>query len=128
MPNVIKDVTNATQRMAFFDSEFMNRITNTPRIGKKVSKVRGCRRNSIFIPHPVFPVRLRTSSSVQTQMTWGEGFYLKIKYPTIMTTPNNTDSAYERTNPFWTLRMTPDNHWVDVPSQLAKASMPRWSA
>src|SRR3989337_2502455 len=63
MPNVSRDVTNATQRMAFFCSEFRKRITSTPKSGKEVRRVRGCKRNSMFYPQ----VQNRRRSKVEGQ-------------------------------------------------------------
>src|SRR3990172_1952746 len=68
MPNVSRDVTSATQRMAFFHSEFIKRITSTPKSGKKVRRVRGCKRNSVFYP------RMRNRQSTKSSKVKGLTF------------------------------------------------------
>src|SRR5687768_10617039 len=107
-PNVIRLTMSAVQRNASFRSLGMKNKIKMPTNGKKIRRVRGCKRNSMFYP------LYFCSTGSETLSEHERGDYFKIKYPTIRTTPNNTDNAYERTNPFWILRMVADNHCVPL--------------
>jgi hypothetical protein len=50
IPNVAREVTRATQRKASFLSPGTKTKINTPTSGKKVRKVKGCRKKFMFSP------------------------------------------------------------------------------
>src|SRR6185436_16908286 len=50
MPNVTSDVARATQRSSFFLSLGIKNKINTPTNGKKVRRVRGCRKKFMVYP------------------------------------------------------------------------------
>src|SRR6185503_19587615 len=88
MTNVINVVASVVQRSAFLLSLGMKNKASTPNSGKNVSRVSGCKINSMFHPRCPHPQPFSCRRGL------GEGrFYFKIKYPRIRTTPNNTDNA-----------------------------------
>src|SRR5258706_2221444 len=65
MTNVINVVTSVVQRRAFLLSLGINNKTKMPSNGKKVSRVSGCKINSIF--HPLYAQK--SESLFQNQIT-----------------------------------------------------------